>query len=354
MSLIPVKYPLDLTGAAASNRVSNEQHTLPSTNIRVFVPQYGAFFTDSIAVRDAATNRTLVKYTDYYPSLLYAGPTEQTGREIHQIIVITDSTCSANILFDAQMLGGEYSYSYDAIVQLVKNLALDSRTIQFDNIIGKPDGYNPAPHLHDAGDLYGFEYLSASIDRVRDAILLGSSAGQRGLYDYLNNQIAQLQATIGLIAAARSTKQSIIATLGYTPMDTNGGAFGGDVTFNSKTYFKGGNRDQSVVLNATTSTTTLDLSLANHFALTLAANTTLKFDTSKITGLTGKDYIKFTVLQKNDATGNRTLNFPANLVWAGRVVGARAIAANAINEYEFVTYDGGVTWLARVLGADFG
>jgi hypothetical protein len=354
MSIVPVKYPLDLTGAAASNRVTNEQHTLPNTNIRVFVPQYGAFFSDSVAVRDAATNRTLIKGVDYYPSLLYAGPTAQTGRDIHQVIVITDATCSANILFDAQMLGGEYSYSFDAIVQLVKNLALDSRTVQFNNIIGKPDAFNPAPHLHDAGDLYGFEYLSASLDRVRDAILLGSAAGQKGLYNYLDNQIAQLQASISQIASARSTKQSIINTLGYTPMNAGGGTFSDDVTFNGETYYKGGKRELVQVLTATSSITTLDLSVANHFVVTLGANTTLKFDTSKITGLTGKDYIKFTMLQKNDATGNRTLALPGNIIWAGRIVGARAIAANTVNEYEFVTYDGGLTWIARVLGADLG
>jgi hypothetical protein len=354
MSLVPVKYPLDLTGAAVSNRVTNELHVLPGTNIRILVPDYGAFFSDSVAVRDAATNRTLVKGVDYYPSLLYTDPTSRTGRDIHQILVIVDATCGANVMFDAQMLGGEYSFSYDAIVQLVKNLGLDNRAIQFNNIIGKPDGFPPAPHLHDIGDVYGFEYVAAAIDRMRDAVLLGSAAGQKGMYDYLNNELAQMQSVIDAVVQARSTAQSIINTLGYTPFDARGGTMGGKLDVNGLMYQKAGYRETAKTLDATTTTTVLNLASANRFVVNLKANTLFKLDPSLVTGIAGTDFLRCSLLLKNDATGNRTIGFVSTVIWPGKTMPPRAAAANAINEYEFTSYDGGVTWNGKLVAADLG
>jgi hypothetical protein len=343
MSLVPVKFPLDLTGAAASNRVTDETHQLASTNIRLFVPRYGAFFSDSVVVRDAATNRTLVRGVDYYPGVLYTLPTEQTGREIHQIIVITDASCGPNVLFDAQMLGGEYSYSY-----------LDGRPIEFDNLIGKPDGYNPAPHLHDAGDVYGFEFLTASLDRVRDAILLGSTSGAKGLYDYVNAKMAELQITLNLIMALRSNTKSITDALGYTPLNVAGGTVTGPLVLQSFLYRQANTRDRIKPTAATSSSTTLDLSLSNMFTLNLNSDTTLKFDVSKITGLAAGDAIKFSMLVRNDAVAGRKLLFPASVMWSNKIEPGRSTLANAVNEYEFRTYDGGVSWVGTLLGANIG
>jgi hypothetical protein len=354
MSLVPVKYPLDLTGAAVSNRVTNELHVLPGTNIRILVPNYGAFFTDSIALRDVATNRTLTKGVDYYPSILYTDPTARTGREIHQILVITDATCGANVMLDAQMLGGEYSFSYDAIVQLVKDLGLDSRTIQFDNIIGKPDGYPPAPHLHDAGDLYGFEYLSAAIDRLRDGVLLGSAAGQKGVYDYLNGQLANMQSVIDAMVQSRSTAQSIVNTLGYTPFNAAGGELFGRLTVDGYGYFKAGHREIVKQLTAASAVTKFNLSQANRFVVALNSNTTFQFDLTGITGLAGNDYLKFGVLIRNDAVGNRSIAFASPILWPNKTVPTRVAAANSISEYEFTTYDGGVTWIGKLVSSDVG
>lgn len=354
MSLVPVKYPLDVTGAAASNRVTDELHQLASTNVRVFVPRYGAFFTDSIAVRDASTNRTLRKGVDYYPSLLYTLPTEQTGREIHQLIVIVDASCGPNILFDGQMLGGEYSYSYDAIIQLVQRLGLDGRPIEFDNIIGKPDGYNPAPHLHDAGDIYGMEYLAASLDRVRDSILLGSAAGQKSVYDYLENRLVELRKAIDYIRDSRASAKGIITSLGYTPMDERGGAFKGPVIL-PHTYSKGVHREIVKKYDATATTTALDLNAGNHFVVTLGvADTALRFDVSTVEGLSASDYIKFTLYLRNGVTAGRKVTWSSKVIWPGKTEPQRATTINAIHEYEFSTYDGGVTWNGKLIGSNLG
>jgi hypothetical protein len=208
--------------------------------------------------------------------------------------------------------------------------------------------------LHDAGDLYGFEYLSAAIDRLRDAVLLGSAAGQKGVYDYLNNQLADMKAVIDGLVQARATSAAIINTLGYTPLDSAGGSVSGKLDVGGYLYKKAGNREVAKSLVATTAITTLNLSLANHFLVTLNANTAFRFDLSGISGLANTDYIKFSMLLKNDAVGNRTISFSTPVTWPGKAMPARAAAANAINEYEFATYDGGQTWVGKLVGSDIG
>ena len=354
MSIVPVKYPLDVTGAAASNLVTDELHVLSAGSVRVLVPTYGAFFTQSVQLYDAATNRLLVMYTDYYPQMLHTTATEQTGQEVHQVLVITDATCGSNVLFNGQMLGGEYSYSWDAIVQLVNRIGLNNSPIDFANIIGKPDAYPPAPHLHDAGDLYGFEYVSAALDQVSQAILLGSAAGQKSIYDYFNGQIAQLQQSIDLISGAHTSAQTIVTALGYTPANKAGDGFTGPTSFQGGTYQVSNDRAWVNTIAATSNTTVLDLSKSNHFHITLSSNTNVSFDVSKVQGIGGNDYIKCTVLIANDATAGRTLSFPGAIYWPNKTLPTWSTAANALNEFEFTTYDGGVTWLAKLVSGNAG
>jgi cytochrome c556 len=48
--------------------------------------------------------------------------------------------------------------------------------VSWGNILGKPDGYNPAHHFQDIGDLYGAEYFVAALDRLSQAFMFGDAA----------------------------------------------------------------------------------------------------------------------------------------------------------------------------------
>ena len=58
---ILARFDLDVTGTSVDNYISGEPHTLNTTPIRVVIPNYGAFFTESIEVRNATTNDLLTK-----------------------------------------------------------------------------------------------------------------------------------------------------------------------------------------------------------------------------------------------------------------------------------------------------
>lgn len=179
------KYPLDLTGKNTNNLVLGEPHELSQGENRAVVPNYGAFFSESIVVRDADTGRVLKPREDFQAAQLYQEATQRTGLEVCAAIVVTDSNASKNIEVDYQAIGGEFSYSVVGLRKMLEDLDLDSRPVRWGDMLGKPSTFPPAPHLHDAGDLYGFEYLTEAIDALRHAIMTGQEAALGELRQYI-------------------------------------------------------------------------------------------------------------------------------------------------------------------------
>lgn len=173
---IIVKYPLDLTGNNPNNLVTNEVQELPVGTNRAIVPNYGAFYAQSLVVRDTATGQTLIPHTQYKAVQLYQEATVASGLEVTAVIVITDPAVGNEVSYDYQAIGGEFSYNVFSLRQMVEALDLDNRPVVWGEIIGTPDRFPPAPHLHDAGDLYGFEYIVQALDAVRYAIMMGTDA----------------------------------------------------------------------------------------------------------------------------------------------------------------------------------
>lgn len=107
-----------------------------------------------------------------------------------------------------------------------------------------------------------------------------------------------------------------------------------------------GNLIESV---AVTGTVTLDLSVAGNFITDGATGAcTLAFSNVPSNVLT-----EITYVFKQDATGSRTLAFPASVVWAGGTAPTITTTASREDEFKFSTRDGGVTWRGVVIGQDY-
>lgn len=182
------KYPLDLSGVNPNNLILGEQHTLPVGQNRAIVPNYGAFFATTLVVRDLSSGQVLIPRIQFKAVQLYTEATQRTGQEITSIIVVTDPAVSSRVAIDYQVLGGDFSYSVSALEQMLTTLNLDSRPVEWGDLIGTPTDYPPSPHLHDAGDLYGFEYLVEAVEAVRQAILVGNE----GVITQLRSYIAEV------------------------------------------------------------------------------------------------------------------------------------------------------------------
>lgn len=186
-----IKYPLDLTSVSPDNLVIGEIQTMPARTKRAIAPEYGAFYTKSLIITDQANNQQLT--TDqYYAATMLAVPTMMSGEEVCAIIMITDPSVSDTVSLQYQAVGGEWSASATAIVQQIYNLNLDDRPAAWPAIIGKPDAFPPSAHLHDAGDLFGFEYVVKAINDVEAAILMGDSASHDAILKYIDSLVAGL------------------------------------------------------------------------------------------------------------------------------------------------------------------
>lgn len=179
MSIIVNKYPLDLTGRHPDNLILGERHDLDAAvttgNYRVFVPNYGGFYTQDMVVRDI-TGTTLRKGDDYIATYLYERPTLRSGLEVCGAVVIVNPNVSSTVFIDYQVVGGDFAVSTDALQQVIDTLAEDGRPVEWANIIGKPNEYPAAGHLHALWELYGFEPVVTELERIVQAIMAGDQA----------------------------------------------------------------------------------------------------------------------------------------------------------------------------------
>jgi hypothetical protein len=62
---------------------------------------------------------------------------------------------------------------------------------------GKPKTYPPAPHVHQAGDVFGTEYIVGALTRLGAAITEGQGGAQAALLQYAEDVVAELVGLIG-------------------------------------------------------------------------------------------------------------------------------------------------------------
>jgi len=193
MAINILRYPYDKTGVAASNKVVAEPHLMPRRRNRAVATEAGPFYTESVELIDAATLQPLVKGVDWYPIYYQEIPSKLAGKEVCSLALITNEQISDNVLFTYQAVGGEFSYSAAALARMIHDLDLDNRPVKWPDIINKDEQYNPAPHLHDAGDTYGWEYVVQSLERIAEAILMGDRASHDEILRYIDAALALLQ-----------------------------------------------------------------------------------------------------------------------------------------------------------------
>jgi len=96
--------------------------------------------------------------------------------------------------------------------------------------------------------------------------------------------------------------------------------------------------------NATaTGATTLDLAVSNYFNLTLTGNVTLTYSNTP----SGRA-VTFTIIATQDATGGRTITFPAGTKYSGGTSPPATTTAAAVDVWTVTTYNGGTTWLTSL------
>jgi len=107
--------------------------------------------------------------------------------------------------------------------------------------------------------------------------------------------------------------------------------------------------ESQVADSSSAGTVTFDLNDGNVFTSTLTENTAVAFTNPPATGTAQG----FTVVFTQDATGGRTVTWPASVQWAGGTAPTITSAANATDVITLITYDGGTTYYGFLAGQDF-
>ena len=160
-----------------------------------------------------------------------------------------------------------------------------------------------------------------------------------------NLQVGFLTANIANVATLIANTATI-NTLNVSTLNVTGSsaAFNVPVSFNANVSmnnnyltnvsFKGYNEFLNNVSSAS-GTVTLDLAASNFFVLNLVGNVTLAFNNAP----SGKAET-FTIIAIQDGTGGRTISLPSGTKYAGGVVPPQTTAANAIDVWTVLTFNG--------------
>lgn len=180
------KYPLDRTGSASTNLVENEAHKVGVQYNRIVAPNAGPYYEDSMVVYDAQGN-LLKKGTDWKPILPYVDASIELNKPVSNMLVIQNKDITDVVLRSYQVPGGLYQTYNDAIIKLINSLMQDTRSVKWDDIVGKPKRFKPTPHLHHLSDIYGFEYEVLALEEILRAIQHGDMASHDVIYDHIEN-----------------------------------------------------------------------------------------------------------------------------------------------------------------------
>jgi hypothetical protein len=147
--------------------------------------------------------------------------------------------------------------------------------------------------------------------------------------------------TIGQLSSVANGNIGISNTTPADKLAINGTTnFIGNSTI-SGNQVRTGRLVEGMTNNATASgTVTLDLSTRNVFNLTLTGNTTIAFSNPPSAG----NAQMITIITRQDATGSRTLTWPASVKWSYSQNPVIATTPNYADVFTLMTIDGGTTY----------
>ena len=148
---MPVSYPFDPTGAAATNLVTGEIQTISPTlnTYHVVVPKAAPYYSDSlvISITDLSNaTRVLVEGIDYHKSHQYIGASRATAKSIYGSFTLLNHSLSGVANLRYQTLGGEWVVDTAGINTVLSDLLRNPRTTSWEQVRNLPTAFPLASH----------------------------------------------------------------------------------------------------------------------------------------------------------------------------------------------------------------
>lgn len=205
--------PYDKTGKYTSNLITEPQKIKQGAN-RLIILGYISFFGDSLVITDFTnTTGVILNNTQYSKIEFDAEQTAFTGLEVYKGIIITDPNVGTNLSISYQAVGGVNNPNASILIPLVNSMTAPNKPSNWADIGNKPTLYQPGYHLTDAKNVYGFEYLTSSFNRLLSAIKNSTGIKQA----WLSRIVASYQTRVQTFISAYNKN----IELGFTPLMTN-------------------------------------------------------------------------------------------------------------------------------------
>lgn len=167
-------YQVDHTGTLPANKVV-ETRTLTDANRSDFnhiVPSCAPFFANSMRIRKVSTNEELVEGIHFYCVGTFVKATLNVA-DYHQIcwaIIFDDPRISGEYELTYQTIGGEFVLNQQELAEALANHMENPRMIDWENVVGRPLTFPPAPHTVHTNDLRGGKAIVKELDDIEQAI----------------------------------------------------------------------------------------------------------------------------------------------------------------------------------------
>lgn len=162
----------DYTGIAPSHKITDELVPMSTVINNTFPLAMGAFFEESVIIKNQATGQALVPDRDYRYRVLDSALSGHTGgKRIYYLVELKTNQVN-NLLVTYQYVGGIAVEQRNTIINLLTNLGdTDLRDIYFSHIKNRPHTFSVTEdHFHDVGDVYGKDEEIAVLGEIATAL----------------------------------------------------------------------------------------------------------------------------------------------------------------------------------------
>lgn len=170
IGMLKFDYPEDYTGVNLDHRKISEKRKLTDATSRLVTLDFGAFFAESLVIRNVATGRPLTPGKDFACVELDTLATERSGKQVCTAILIENQQVE-NIEIDYIFVGGQHMSGLHLMKQLkaIYPNGLEPR-YHWENILNRPETFKPGAHQTHVKELYGFDGINHSLQEMIDGL----------------------------------------------------------------------------------------------------------------------------------------------------------------------------------------
>lgn len=197
--------PEDWVGDKPSNLIVNEVHSPVPGKLRLVLPNFGAFYKESLVVKDAITGDLVT--TGIIMGDPYVPAHSLSGKDAYTCFLL-DETAPTAVSITYQGVGGVQSRNALEIAQwLHERIQSRTGTLRFSELLDFPYAVEPKDHQHLLSHVFGLEYVTNQLGRLKEQLASAPVGYLEECYTkakvYLEQTLLRSKTTVeGIVASA--------------------------------------------------------------------------------------------------------------------------------------------------------